>query len=191
MPWMRRRELLQGPVIRCQITDGTGNLAAIRPDVDFVQVREPSLSTRELSRFVRAAIRLGAKVLVNDRVDVALACGAAGAHLKGGAVSPELIRRIAPLGFVITVACHSEEDVRRAVGADFVLVSPVFSPISKLDTRERLGLAGLGRIAHVSPVPVLALGGITETNARSCLEVGAIGVAGISLWLTSVGPNGR
>ena len=172
-------------MIRYQITDGTGNLGAIRLDVDFVQVREPALSTRDLTSFVRAAIGLGAKVLVNDRVDVALACGAAGAHLKGGSVSPECIRRIAPPGFVITAACHGEEDVQRAVGADFVLVSPVFSPISKLDTRAPLGLAGLARIVRVSPVPVLALGGISEANSESCLDAGAVGVAGMSLFGTT------
>jgi thiamine-phosphate pyrophosphorylase len=170
-------------VIRYQITDGTANIAAVRSDVEFVQIREPQLPPRRLAEFVRAAMAGGSKVLVNDRVDVALACGARGAHLKSGSASPHDFRKITPPGFVITFACHGEEDLELAQGADFLLVSPVFRPLSKQDTRPALGIEGLKRMMARSSIPVLALGGITEDNSGRCLAAGATGVAGISLFL--------
>jgi len=170
-------------VIRYQITDGTGNIEAISAEADLVQIREPQLSIRELAGFVRAAANRARRILVNDRLDVALACGAAGAHLKGGSVPPRLCRQITPPGFLITVACHTADEVRSAEGADYVLVSPVFRPISKADARSVLGVAGLERIARETGIPVLALGGITGENAGACVRAGAAGVAGISLFL--------
>lgn len=171
-------------MIRYQITDGSASLAQLRPDVDFIQIREPRLTPRELADFVRAALRSapGARILVNDRADIALACGAAGLHLRGHSVAPAVIRAIAPPGFVVTVACHDEADVRAAEGADYAILAPIFSPLSKADAREPLGLDALRRIARVSAAPVIALGGITDENTHACREAGAAGVAGITLF---------
>jgi thiamine-phosphate pyrophosphorylase len=119
---------------------------------------------------------------VNDRADIALATGAAGVHLRSGSVSPAEIRRIAPPGFLITVACHGERDVRLCAAADYAIVAPVFSPLSKQDSRAPLGLETLRQIVIRSPVPVIALGGITAVNAALCIEAGAAGVAGITLF---------
>ncbi len=117
-------------------------------DVDFIQVREPALTVHELAPKVRGLIHAnGPRILVNDRIDVAIACGAAGVHLRDGSVSPKMILLIAPPGFVVTVACHDAECVLRAEGegADYAVLAPIFAPLSKPTSRPPLGLATLAR----------------------------------------------
>jgi thiamine-phosphate pyrophosphorylase len=169
------------------ITDGSGRCdpAPEGADVDFIQVREHGLTVRELSDFVRGLVCSGgARILVNDRADVAIACGAAGVHLRDGSASPNMIRQIAPPGFAITVACHDAEGVFRAAdeGADYAVLAPVFAPLSKAVSRAPLGLEALRAIASRARIPVIALGGITAENASLCMEAGATGVAGISMF---------
>lgn len=166
-------------MIRILITIG---VPVERTDVDFIQVREPHLTTRALADRVREL--MPQRVLVNDRIDVALACGAAGVHLRSNSVSPEIVRRIAPAGFVITVACHCEEDVRRAEGegANYAVLAPIFVPLSKPQDRPPLGLEQLRIIASRVKIPIIALGGITAENAPQCVEAGAAGIAGITLF---------
>lgn len=156
-------------------------LASIDEQADYVQIREAGLNTRELVHLI-GRLNIGPKVLVNDRTDVAIACGTAGVHVRGGSVTPETIRKIAPPGFVISVACHSADDVRNAAGADYALLAPIFQPLSKSSGGKPLGLATLEEIVRISPVPVIALGGITVSNIAACIEAGAAGVAGISLF---------
>jgi len=168
-------------LIRMLITDGSGR-CDVRADVDFVQVREPGSTTRALADYVRKLA--GLRVLVNDRADVAMACGAAGVHLRDRSVSPRLIRSIAPRGFVVTVACHDAEAVFRAAdeGADYAVLAPVFAPLSKPAGMPPLGLDALRAITARARIPVIALGGVTEANAPLCVEAGAAGVAGITLF---------
>jgi thiamine-phosphate pyrophosphorylase len=185
---MRGRTVLFAAVIRCQITDGSAALdeaawlGRLRRDVDFIQIREPSLNALALARIVRQAMESGPRVLVNDRTDVAIACGATGVHLRSDSVAPPAIRRISPADFIISVACHGEEDAKRAEGADYIVLAPIFKPLSKADARQPLGLEMLHRIAHSASIPVIALGGITEYNAHQCIAAGAAGVAGITLF---------
>ena len=163
----------------------TGGAEPFRAGVNFVQVREPGMEARAMARTVRAWIAAGnSGVLVNDRTDVAIACGAAGVHLRDRSVSPELIRRIAPRGFVISVACHDAEGVFRAAGegADYAIMAPVFAPLSKPATGPPLGLGILRSIAAKSRIPVIALGGITAESATQCMEAGAAGIAGITIF---------
>lgn len=175
-------------MIRYQITDGAATvdedrwLARLRRDVDFIQIRERGLNARQLARLVRKVLACvpGPRILVNDRADVAIACGAAGVHLRAGSVPPRLIRTLAPL--IVTVACHSAADVARAEGANFAILAPVFTPLSKPGQTEPHGLEGLRRAARDAALPVIALGGITERNAAQCVEAGAVGVAGITLF---------
>jgi len=177
-------------VIRYQITNGRAAAGAdewlrtLDPGVDFIQIREPDLSARDLARLVRLAMERThrPRILVNDRADVAIACGAAGVHLRSGSVAPDTIRRIAPAGFVISVACHNAEDIRRAAGADYAILAPVFRPLSKEQSRPLLGLDAFRALATDSSIPVLALGGITEENTTACMDAGAAGIAGISLF---------
>jgi thiamine-phosphate pyrophosphorylase len=174
-------------VIRMLITDGSGRLYPLltQTDVDFIQVREPGLTVRQLSDCVRSLVRNGGpRILVNDRADVAIACGAAGVHLRDGSVSPEVIRLVAPPGFIITVACHDAEGVFRAAdeGADYAVLAPVFAALSKPPSRAPLGIEALRAIAERAKIPVIALGGVAVENAALCIDAGAAGVAGISMF---------
>lgn len=154
----------------------------IRDGIDWIQVREKDLSAREQYELTKAIVRLGgAKVLVNGRLDVALAAGAHGIHLPSAAVAPAELRRIVPEDFLIGVSCHTLEDLRRAEAeaASFAVFSPVFESPGK---GAPVGLGKLAEAAHAVQIPVLALGGITRANAPACVAAGAAGIAGISLF---------
>jgi thiamine-phosphate pyrophosphorylase len=149
-----------------------------------VQVRDKALGGRELIAVVRRAVGFGGKVLVNTRVDVAIAAGAAGVHLPAHSIAPREFRAITPSGFLIGVSCHLFDEVVRAEmeGADYVFYGPVFAPLSKPSDLAPRGLDELRRVCGAVTIPVLALGGITEENAGACVEAGAAGVAGISMF---------
>jgi thiamine-phosphate pyrophosphorylase len=151
---------------------------------DWVQIRDKELPARELIAVVRRAMAWGGKILVNSRVDVGIAAGAAGVHLPAGSIAASEWRRITPAGFLIGLSCHSLDEVLRAEreGADYVVFGPVFAPLSKTSDLAPRGLEELGRVARAVKIPVLALGGITEKNAAECVEAGAAGVAGISMF---------
>ena len=174
--------------------------------VDYIQLREKDLSTRDLEMLARDAVRAireqqppgsagrqtATKLLINSRTDVALASGADGVHLRSDDVSPSDLRRIwtsyragNPAGEplpTITVSCHHSSDVLRAKseGADFAVFAPVFEKKDAPHVDPR-GLPAL-REACAAKIPVLALGGVTIENAASCLAAGAAGIAGIRLF---------
>jgi thiamine-phosphate pyrophosphorylase len=174
-------------MLRCCIADR--NLKSVEEllragDVDWVQIRDKELPARKLMEVVRRAMAWGGKILVNSRVDVAIAAGAAGVQLPAGSIAPSEWRAITPSGFLIGVSCHTLDEVVRAEreGADYVVFGPVFAPLSKTSDLAPRGLEELRRVSLVVKIPVLALGGITEENAASCVEAGAAGVAGISMF---------
>ncbi len=150
----------------------------------WVQIREKDISARELFKLVPAA---RTKVIVNTRVDVALAAGADGVHLPAGSPAPRMWRRIAPSGFLFGVSCHTVDEAEAAEqgGASYIFFGPVFTPLSKPSPLEARGLDGLAEAVRKVKIPVLALGGITRENALACIAAGAAGVAGISLGLPS------
>jgi thiamine-phosphate pyrophosphorylase len=166
---------------------------ATRCGVDFIQLREKDLSARDLETLARAA-RLAIEsreqktaLLINSRSDIALACGAAGVHLPANDLSPSVVRKIwakagHPTRPLITISCHSADDVARAAseGADFAVFAPVFGKKDAPHTSPA-GLDGL-REACRQKIPVLALGGVTLANGRACLEAGATGIAAIRLF---------
>ena len=183
----------------CYITDRTslrGDLLpqiarALEAGVDIVQIREKDLSSRELYELARDVMRLknlaGTRILINERVDVALAAGAAGVHLPSRAVPPSRILTVTPPDFLIGVSCHNLEEVRRAEaeGADYVVFGPVFPTATKMKYGTPQGLAALARACRAVRIPVLALGGVTLDNAAQCMGSGAAGIAGISLFQQS------
>jgi thiamine-phosphate pyrophosphorylase len=184
-------------MIRCLITDRsklatTDELVALiarwdAAGANLVQIREKDLPARELANLTQRilAVCRNARVLVNTRVDVALACGAHGAHLPSDSPPPSAWRVIAPAGFLFSVACHSADELVAAEreGADYALFSPVFDPLSKSGYGPAQGLERLAAAARSVSMPVLALGGVTWDNAPRCVEAGAAGVAGITLFL--------
>jgi thiamine-phosphate pyrophosphorylase len=180
-------------MIRCQVTDRSkfDSIDALlyrlsRSPADWIQIREKDLKDRELAMLVRRVLRAapGKLILVNTRADIAMACGAHGVHLPSDSLAPSELRRIVPAGFRIGVSCHTKADVARAAreGADYVVFGPVFAPLSKPAAGPAVGLEGLADACRASPIPVLALGGITEENAPGCLAAGAAGIAAITLF---------
>lgn len=184
-------------MIRCYITDRTttdGLLDAIvrncAAGVEWIQIREKDLSAKELLDLARSALALPnrgeTKILINGRMDVAIAAEAAGLHLPAQSIPPLVWRGIAPPAFLIGVSCHAVDEVRRAEagGADYVFFGPVFAPISKTSALSPRGLRGLEEAARTVRIPVLALGGITRDRISACVAAGAAGIAGISLFQT-------
>jgi len=183
---------------RCYITDRHGlpsgvalldNIARnLTAGIEWIQIREKDLSARDLFNLTRHALSLPnpcrSKILVNTRVDVALAAGAAGAHLSSGSPAPRVWRALTPPGFLIGVSCHTRDEVCAAQdqGADYALFGPVFAPRSKATGLEPRGIEGLTQAVRAVRIPVLALGGITASNAKDCIQAGAAGVAAISLY---------
>jgi thiamine-phosphate pyrophosphorylase len=156
---------------------------AIHSGIEFIQIREKHLSARDLQTHVASVLQLPnphqSRILVNDRLDVALACEAHGVHLRANSVSPRTLRKITPTNFLIAVSCHSIADLEDAEGADFAVLAPIFETPGK---GPPLGLRYLAQAVHSTSIPVFALGGITEERVPACLRSGAAGVAGIRLF---------
>jgi thiamine-phosphate pyrophosphorylase len=159
---------------------------AIAGGADVIQLRDKNCGCRELisvGRALRALTkRTSTLFIVNDRLDVALACGADGVHLGQDDMRASVARQIAPPGFIIGVSVGTVDEGVRAEqeGADYVAVSPVFSTASKGDAGPGHGLDTLGKIKNKVRIPVIAIGGIGQENAQEVILAGADGVAVIS-----------
>jgi thiamine-phosphate pyrophosphorylase len=176
---------------------------AARAGVDYIQLRERDLSTRELEVVAREAVKVvraaqgrddhapaglttrSTRLLINSRIDVALAVGADGVHLRSDDIAASDARAIAEQAnraFVVAVSCHTVDEVHsaEAQGADFAVFAPVFEKVIALQRRE----SGVGALRQVctGSMPVLALGGVTLENARACLQAGTAGIAAIRLF---------
>ncbi len=140
-------------------------------------------SVRETAR-----ARIHARILVNDRLDVALATQADGVHLGEQSLQPEEARRLVKSlrrqDFLIGVSCHSLEAAKAAErgGADYLFFGPVFATPSKAAYGAPQGLARLADVCRAIALPVLAIGGITMENAAACFSAGASGIAAIRLF---------
>jgi len=176
---------------------------AAEAGVDWIQLREKDLAARELAHLAEDALRRiaphRAKLLINSRLDVALAVGAGGVHLTSADLSAGQARMVAAMAggsiegweFLVAVSCHSASEVRLAAtqGADFVVLAPIFEKIlaapQQVHGQSRLpgiGCEAIREAGRSVSVPILALGGVTLANAASCLAAGTAGVAAIRLF---------
>jgi thiamine-phosphate pyrophosphorylase len=187
--------------------------AAAAAGVDWIQIREKELSGKECSSLTGEAMTLIAsssppdsakgstssnteatrekvstRILVNDRLDVALAAQAGGVHLGDKSLPPEEARRLLNSfrreDFLIGVSCHSLEAAKDAArgGASYLFFGPVFATPSKAAYGAPQGLERLAEVCRAVPLPVLAIGGITLENAAGCISAGASGLAAIRLF---------
>ncbi len=192
------------PIV-CGVTDGQALPSADRERIllermrralvagaDWVQIREKDLSGKRLVALVREAARIvsavgpGVRLIVNDRLDAALAAGAAGVHLgreslPAAAAIPWCRAGNAPAGFLVGVSCHTLEDAKEAesAGADYVFFGPVFDTPSKRIFGPPQGIDRLGVVCRAVNLPVIAIGGINGSNGAHCIRAGAKGVAAI------------
>ena len=168
--------------------------------IDYIQLREKDLPIRELELLAQDAVRivqnentrpgrsLATRLLINSRVDVALAVHADGVHLRSDDISSRDVRDVVarsapkPSAFLVATSCHSAAKVRAAAsaGSDFAVFAPVFE---KKDAPE-IRASGIDELAEAcrASIPTLALGGVTLDNARACMQAGAAGIAGIRLF---------
>jgi len=167
---------------------------AARAGVDLIQVRERDLDGRDLyelvCRCVQATVRTDARVLVNDRLDVALAAGAAGVHLRGDSPDGARIRRMVPAGVLVGRSVHGPDEavaVAKAGELDYLIAGTVFSTPSKGSSHDALGLEGLHTIVERVSMPVLAIGGVTTTTSGAVASTGAAGFAAIGLFAQAGG----
>jgi len=171
--------------------------------VHWIQIREKDLSGKDCSSLVRAALRFAksshsaVRILVNDRLDVAIAERAAGVHLGENGLPVSEAKRLAlrdpqpassaqdlVADFTVGVSCHSlaAATSAAAAGADYIFFGPVFPTPSKASYGPAQGVSRLSEICRAVSVPVLAIGGITAENAADCLHAGASGIAAIRLF---------
>jgi thiamine-phosphate pyrophosphorylase len=152
-------------------------------------VRERDLEAAALADLVGELVVVArgsrTRVLVNDRFDIALACGAAGVHLRGDSVPAAAVRRAVPPSFVVGASVHTvEEAVTAAPDVDYLVAGTVWPTASKSSAASLIGVAGLAQIAAAVTVPVLAIGGVTLERLAEAVRAGAGGAAAIDLFMS-------
>jgi thiamine-phosphate diphosphorylase len=157
--------------------------------VDLIHIREPGLDDRTLVEVVRAAVaataRTGASIVVNDRLDVALAAGAAGVHLRASAFPASRVRKLAPPGILVGRSVHSVEEARSAErdgACDYLVFGTVFASNSKPTGHPVAGVDALRAVCASVRLPVLGIGGITPALTPAIAAAGAAGLAAIGVF---------
>ena len=178
--------------------------SAAAAGADWIQLREKDYSGRDWARLVNESLERvkcvgsSTRILVNDRLDVALACGAGGVHLSENGLPVADACRLRddffaasdrPADFLVGLSCHSLGAALGAAraGADYIYFSPIFFTPSKANYGPPQGVERLARICAAVDIPVIAIGGITLENAPECLRDGASGIAAIRLFQESTG----
>jgi thiamine-phosphate pyrophosphorylase len=177
--------------------------AALAAGVDWVQVREKDLPGGQLLELARRTVHFAeqqaaeterpARIIINDRLDVALAANANGVHLgRESAPALEVARWCragnAPDGFAIGVSCHSVEEAREAenANANYIFFGPVFETPSKRAFGTPQGIERLGEVCFAVSMPVIAIGGVNQENAPDCIRAGAVGIGAIRMFQESL-----
>ena len=178
--------ILRFIAITDNVRDGQNGLiercaAAARGGATCIQLRLKEVSARDLAALTHELVRaVGVPIIVNDRADVAIACGAAGVHLGADDLPVGAVRKFAPDGFIIGTSVGTDSERTGANGADYVGIGPVFSTASKKDAGAAIGVAEFKRLAVATGIPAVGIGGITAENARSVIDAGGAGVAVIA-----------
>jgi thiamine-phosphate pyrophosphorylase len=159
---------------------------AVDAGIDLVQVRERDLEAAPLADLVGELVTTTrgseTRVVVNDRLDVAIATGSDGVHLRHDSVAVADARRLAPGPFLVGRSVHDLVETRAAAGADYLIAGTVFETTSKPGLVSLLGTEGLRRIVAASTAPVLGIGGITLDRLDAVAATGAAGIAAIGLF---------
>jgi thiamine-phosphate pyrophosphorylase len=169
-------------------------LAAVQGGVTCVQLREKDLVTRDfvaLALAVKDLLQpLGVPLVINDRIDVALACGAQGVHLGQTDMPVALARRLLPPEVFIGLSVETPDHVMLAqkLAVDYLGVSPVYATATKTDTAPPWGLSGLRQVRGMTALPLVAIGGIHQGNASEVLAAGADGLAVVSAICSAADP---
>jgi thiamine-phosphate pyrophosphorylase len=169
---------------------------AVAAGIDFIQIRESDLAADALSAIVADVLEVArgsrTRILVNDRVDVALACGAHGVHLRADSAAPQQVRRIVPPGFVVGQSVHTVTEAAVAADdVDYLIAGTIWPTSSKPQGHPLLGLDGLTAIVKAARVPVLAIGGVDIERLPAILAAGASGIAGIEIFLSRIEQSGH
>jgi thiamine-phosphate pyrophosphorylase len=160
-----------------------------------VQLRDKEMAVRDVLALARALLdvtrRHGARLVVNDRADVAMAAGADGVQRTHASLPVSALRAIAPAGFLIGASVHSIDEARHAEadGADFIVFGPVYDTPSKRPYGPPQGLVALESVAAAVRAPVVAIGGVTPARVPELVRAGAAGVAAISAILSADRPG--
>jgi thiamine-phosphate pyrophosphorylase len=168
--------------------------AAVAGGASMVQLREKTASTREFVELARAVLGVtrprGVPLLINDRLDVALAAGADGVHVGQDDMHPRDVRALLGPEALIGLSVTGEDEARGAIGlpVDYLGAGPVFATATKKDAGAPQGLAGLSRMVALAQVPVVAIGAITLDNAASVMATGVAGLAVVSAVCSAVDP---
>ena len=184
-----RRQAPGGDIVRAVA-------GALDGGVRAVQLREKDLPGKELyllaGRMRELTARHGARLLVNDRVDVALAVGADGVHLGGSSMPASVARRLLGKESLIGCSTHNTRELREAAaqGADFATFGPVYPTPSKAAFGPPVGVTALAGACGRSAIPVFALGGVGPHNVGEVMEAGAFGIALISGVVAAADPRG-
>lgn len=157
----------------------------------LIQLREKQLPSLQLYEHAKAAVatarKTGTQLIINDRVDIAMAIGAHGVHLGQDDLPSDAARKLLGNEAVIGYSTHNVEQAQQALALpiDYIAIGPIFATASKSDTSPTLGLAGLEAVRQVvGNFPLVAIGGISHANAREVIEAGADSVAVISALLS-------
>lgn len=168
---------------------------ALRGGVKAVQLREKDLSSKELYDTAlgmrELTSRFGAKLFINDRIDIALAADADGVHLGGESMPVRAARKLLGKDKLIGVSCHDRASALAAdeKGADFITFGPVYDTPSKARYGDPVGIAALRETAGLLRIPVIALGGVKRENAGEVISAGAHGIAVISAIIAADNPE--